>query len=228
MRLEERYTQMWDNGLAHLSSGQIETDTLIDQPNEDRRGITLIARLDQPVGEKINSFLEEVKLIEPNQYCYPQSDLHLTVLSIISCFSGFSLDQIQVSDYTEQIRRALLAMSDFEIEFTGLTASPSSILIRGFPSDNSLQRIREALRNAFRDTDLMQSMDQRYAIKTAHCTVVRFKNKITNSPRFVDFLNKNMARPFGNCSVRTLDLVFNDWYMKVENTRKLEEFSLMG
>ena len=228
MNLDQHYDEMWNAALDRIQSGRVQTDPRIDKANDDRRGITLIARLNLPVQKKITAFLEEMKLTEPEQCYYLQSDLHITIMSIVSCFPGFSLDQIQVRDYTEIIARALGGISRFEIQFIGLTASPSSILVRGFPSNDSLQRIREALRVAFQKTALMQSMDQRYKIKTAHCTAIRFRNKINDSSRFLTILKDNLTRSFGVSPVRTLDLVFNDWYMKEQNTWKIEEFTLPG
>ena len=57
-------------------------------------------RPDNFVKDKIQKLLSKIKLIEPNQYFYRDSDLHLTVMSIISCYNGFNLNKIGIEDYT--------------------------------------------------------------------------------------------------------------------------------
>ena len=84
------------------------------------------------VNEEIQHFLDQVKQVEPLQYYYPNSDIHVTVMSIISCYNGFKLTQIKVKDYVDIIQQSIGDLGAFDVEFRGITASPSCLMIQGF------------------------------------------------------------------------------------------------
>src|SRR5690606_2914063 len=94
---------------------------------------------------------------------------------VISCYEGFQLQQINPLDYIDLVRDCLRDIPCFDIQFMGITASPSCIMIKGFPLDGTLDMIRDRLREAFKNSPLEQSLDKRYALQTAHSTVIRFK-----------------------------------------------------
>lgn len=119
-----------------------------------------------------------------------------------------------------------MGVSCFNIEFRGLTASPSCLMVQGFPENNSLTQIRDSLRVDFKETDLEQSMDKRYAIQTAHSTVFRLKEEIENKESFLDTLEKYRDYYFGTFAVDSLELVFNDWYQRKEYVKELYRFEL--
>src|SRR5690606_2272383 len=128
----------------------------------------------------IQKFLNSIKTIEPSQYYYKNSDIHITVMSIISCYDGFQLENIDISEYIDLISKSLIENPEIEIRFRGITASPSCIMIQGFINNNFLNSIRNNLRNNFKNSNLQQSIDKRYSIETAHTTVMRFQNKLND------------------------------------------------
>jgi hypothetical protein len=84
-QLFEHYENMWDTAWPRVLQGWVEVDPLAHHKLVDqRRGITLIARLDPVVVASINAFIQTMQLIEPDQYYYPVQDIHLTVLSLFS------------------------------------------------------------------------------------------------------------------------------------------------
>ena len=87
-------------------------------------------------------------------------------MSIISCYDGFDLNAIDVSKYIDIIKKSITVNTNVEIQFKGLTASPSCIMVQGFMSSPSLNKIRDNLRTHFKNSDLEQSLDKRYAIHT--------------------------------------------------------------
>ena len=176
--------------------------------------------------EKIQNFIEELKLAEPNQYYYPASDIHLTILSIISCYNGLILESINISDYIAIIAQALKSTKIFEIKFTGITASPSCVMIQGFPNNSILNDLRDKLRSLFKNSFVEQSLDKRYEIQTAHLTVARFMNRLEMKAGFLDLLEKYREYEFGTTSVDSVELVGNDWYQRKEKVMKLSEFQI--
>jgi len=226
MNLREQYNNLYQDSIRKIKSDYYVVDNLIDSDNDKRFGITLLLRPDNLVKTNIQKFLSVIRSIEPNQYFYRDSDMHVTVMSIISCYDGFKLSQIRIEDYVETIKKSINGISCFNIEFWGLTASPSCLMVQGFLENNTLNQIRDNLRVNFKDTGLEQSMDKRYAIQTAHSTIFRLKEKIENKESFLDALEKYRDYYFGTFTVDSLELVFNDWYQRKEYVKELSRFEL--
>ncbi|MEP2026041.1 MAG: mutarotase [Reichenbachiella sp.] len=222
--LEGRYNQMWENARSQFNQGNCNVDQLIDDEEDHRRGMTLLARPNQKVKEVISNFQNELRRIEPNQYYQPQDDLHLTVLSIISCDTGFELSQINLRDYERMVRECI--SEPITINFEGITASSSGILVQGFPEGEGLKELRNGLRNKFKSSQLQHSIDCRYKINTAHITIMRFRKPLVDSIKFVKLLDKFRSYSFGTLQISHLHLVFNDWYQRTEIVKKLATFEL--
>lgn len=225
MNLAEHYHKLYTESVAKISTGNYETDHLIDSDTDQRFGITLIIRPDTETKGKIQQFLTEAKAIEPDQYYYQNADIHITLMSIISCYEGFDLKDIHIDDYIQLIQQVLAKHKHFKIQFKGLTASPSCILIQGFLTD-TLNEIREDLRAGFKNSDLQQSIDKRYAIQTAHATVIRFRSQLIHVDALLTLIEKYRDFDFGTFEVKQVELVYNDWYQREKYVKKLHQFSL--
>ncbi|KQB39565.1 mutarotase [Flavobacterium aquidurense] len=224
MDLITHYDQLYNTSSKAILEENYKLDTQIKDTSDSRFGITLLMRPNETIKAKIQLFLEELKTIEPEQYYYPDSDLHITVLSIISCYDGFTLDKIQVKDYISVIQQSLVHLDKINIEFRGITASPSAVMIQGFPTDESLNNFRDKLRENFKKSDLEQSIDSRYTIAAAHSTVMRFQEKLQNPEKLIEITEKFRDYDFGELKVKNLELVYNNWYQREENTIHLADF----
>jgi len=69
--MERRYNEMWKNARSQFISGTCSIDDSIDDAEDLRRGITLLAKPNQEVKNEISSFQRELKEIEPDQYYQP-------------------------------------------------------------------------------------------------------------------------------------------------------------
>jgi 2'-5' RNA ligase len=228
MDLQAHYDAMRQDAFQKLSRGEADLDTLLDSEHDTRRGITLLARPPARITSLIEALLADFQQLEPTQYYYPTSDIHLTILSIISCYQGFTLDAIDPEKYKQAVRTILQHTSPFRIRFTGLTASPGGIIVQGFPEDTGLQSLRNQVRRYFQASGLQQSIDQRYSIQTAHVTVVRFRNKLADPARLRQAVERFEHYNIGSFEVDTLELVYNDWYQRQENTILLETYPLVS
>jgi len=226
MNLKEHYDTLYTKSIKRIETDDYDIDVLIDSFSDNRFGITLLIRPSLEVKNDIQKFLGELKAIDPNQYYYENSDIHITVMSIISCYNGFKLESIEIPKYIELIKESLANISNIEIEFKGITASPSCLMIQGFMNTNSLNELRNTLRDKFKNSTLEQSIDKRYAIQTAHATVVRFKEKLNQKSKFLEVLEKYRTHKFGTFDVKTIELVYNDWYQKAKFVEKLSEFNI--
>lgn len=226
MSLQAHYDTMRETALHRLAQGDADLDALIDAADDSRRGVTLLARPAAPVISAIEGVLADFRLSEPDQYYYPAADIHLTILSIISCYRGFGLEMIDPDEYRAAVRNIVQCFRPFTIAFTGLTASPGGIMVQGLPQDDTLTRLRDELRQFFRSSGLQQSIDQRYNIQTAHSTVLRFRAKLRNPGALVEKIRRYERHLFGSFEVNMLELVCNDWYQRVRSTVLLERYRL--
>lgn len=226
MDLTEHYNQLYKKSSKAILESNYKLDSQINNTSDSRFGITVLIRPNEAIKANIQNLLDELKKIEPNQYYYPDSDIHITVLSIISCYDGFTLDKINIQDYIDIIQQSLVHIDKIKIRFSGITASPSAIMIQGFPIDESLNNLRDKLRENFKKSTLEQSIDSRYSIATAHSTVMRFQEKLQNPEQLIEIVEKFRDYDFGTFEVKNLELVYNDWYQREANTIHLAEFMI--
>lgn len=226
MSLRAHYDTMRETALHRLAQGDADLDALIDAADDSRRGVTLLARPAAPVISAIEGILADFRLSEPDQYYYPAADIHLTILSIISCYRGFGLEMIDPDEYRAAVRNIVRCFRPFTVAFTGLTASPGGVMVQGLPQGDALAQLRDELRQFFRSAGLQQSIDQRYSIQTAHSTVLRFRAKLRNPGALVEKIRRYKGHFFGSFEVNLLELVYNDWYQRAGNTVLLERYPL--
>ena len=224
MKLNDRYNRLWFRSVDKFESDEFEPDTKIDDPNDDRYGLTLLIRPSLKIRKKINDVLQKLRPYAPDQYYYPVSDMHITVLSIISCQPGFELDQINTEEYLSVIRSAVGKCAPFKIEVKGISASPSAIMICGYPEANALNMFREHIRHGFKNSSLYHTIDKRYALETAHITVFRFRETLSKPQLFTGALKEIKETSFGTDTVQELELVGNDWYQRKRNVKLIKKF----
>lgn len=225
INLTTHYNDLYKNSLIKIKNDDYQMDELLKFPENDKRyGLTLIIRPDDDTKNNIINFLLNLQKIDPDQFYYSNYNIHITVISIISCYNEFNITDININDYISIIEKSIKEEKEFKINFKGITASPSCIMIRGYPENEILNNIRNKLRYNFKNSNLQQSLDKRYQIQTAHTTIIRFKEKIINKECFLNVLNKNEITDFGTFGVKSLELVYNDWYHK--KSEKLHEFIL--
>lgn len=226
MNLHKLYTDLYNESCQKILNEDYSIDLNIDNPADKRFGLTLLIKPQIETKNKIQNFLTELKDIEPQQYYYSNADLHITALSIISCYDGLSLSDINVSEYSKTIAKSLESVSEFEIEFKGITASESAIMIQGFPKTETLNEIRENLRSNFGKSSLQKSIDRRYPLTAAHITIMRFRKKLNDASQFINYIEKYRNYDFGTSKISKLDFTYNDWYQREEVVQKLAEFKI--
>ena len=226
MDLEEHYDNLYKESIKKIKVGDYQTDKIIDSSIDNRFGITLLIRPASPIKAKIQEFLNYLKSIDPNQYYYPSSDIHITVLSIISCYEGFELSRISIEDYVKVIKESISGLESFDIQFKGITGSTSCIMVQGFFENDSLNETRNRLKINFRNTNLEQSIDSRYLIQTAHATIVRFRNELLEPKEYIRLLDRFRDYDFGTFKVDSFELVYNDWYQRNKYVQHLCKFEL--
>lgn len=225
MNLTDHYNQLWQQSLEGFRDGRFDCDPYLQDKEDIRYGLTLRAMPSPGVKASVTKALTDIQSVAPGQYFYPASDLHITVLPVISCSAGFTLDAINPEAYFDTIERVTQKAGPFRIRFRGLTASSSCIMVQGFPEDNLLNEMRDNLRREFNQSALRHSIDKRYPLQTAHMTAIRFRQPPNHPEKFIEKLTTYREQDFGSCIIDELELVGNDWYQRevnLEMIRRLE------
>ncbi len=224
--LSDHYDQMWKTAAPRVRRGETDAGPIIEDDTHKAYGLTLIARLHPDLSERIAAFLDEIQKAEPGQYYYPITDMHLTIMTLVSYDLGFRPEEEDISIYRLRIQQALQGTLNFEVHFRGVTASNSTVLLQGFPQDAQLQSLRDRFRSSFKKLG-SQAVGHRYQTITAHSTVIRFSEALRKPVRFYEFLQKNRNLDFGKCIIDTLELVVNDRCLRKEETQILGRYKLL-
>ncbi len=224
------YNDMWCRFATAVQQDQIKLDPYLTNLNADtRRGISALSYLkhgNQATLKRINEFLQAVKALEPQQYYHPPEELHLTLLSVISCVANFQLADIDPVPYSEIFSAVIKQAEPIEICYQGVTASPDCIVIQGFPVGDGLAQLRDNLRDKLHQARVKVSFDSRYKLVTAHSTAVRFCYPLRSGQRLLKLCQQYRNYPFGTIQLRDFELVFNNWYQNLSETRVLSRCSL--
>jgi 2'-5' RNA ligase len=224
--LAQHYDRLWRSAVASFEGGQVRLDPqLPDQQVDARRGYTLMIRPAPGVARRIEAFLAEFEAREPGQYLYRPTEFHVTLLSLFTATEHYQPYFDRRGAYIGAVDRALGGAPPFRIHFRGVTASPGAVMIQGFPQDETFARLRDAVRRDLQLAGLGEGLDQRYRIRAAHITVIRFQQPPRDLPGLVRFLGRQRDRDFGTSPVRLIQLVENDWYMSEDRVKVIKEYA---
>jgi len=226
----EIYEKLWNDAVSAFESGEPKLDPhLPDKSKDVRRGVTLIFRPGANVRNVVAGFTAKLAELCPGQYFYQPQELHVTVLSIITMTELWTQEMERFQQCRPIIGGALSSQRTFEIKFRGVTASPDSVLIQGFPANNGLESIRAELRGAFARSGFADMLDRRYKVTASHMTFMRFCFRQSHSDlkRLLAFLKENRQTNFGECEVQKLELILGDWYASEDRVETLEEYPLL-
>jgi 2'-5' RNA ligase len=221
------YERLWAASVGRIRSGDVELDpVLADGRPDPRRGLTVVARPSPEVRSRVAGFVDRLRELEPDQHYYGPLELHVTVLSLFTATAAHEPLLGRTAEYVSAVDAALRLAPRLRIEFAGVTASAGAILLQGFPGDDTLERLRDALRGGLRDRGLAEGVDERYRLETAHMTIARFRAPLRDGERLAAALQRARRRPFGTIDAGGLTLVKNDWYMSGAATETVKRYRL--
>ena len=220
------YDGLWRDAESALSRGEHDVDPALTEENDPRRGLSLVFRPDAALARRLEGFSERLRGIAPEQHFHAPAEMHVTAMSMIGCRADFALDRVEPERYVALLARCLERLPAFDVVFDGITASRSCVMAQGFPVDDTLGRLRAALRAGFAASPLYSDVEPRYASRTAHVTLVRLARPLARPDVFLGALREARGEPFGRLRVRSAHLVYNDWFHRTELTRELHRFAL--
>lgn len=221
-KLRDLYQTINNEGQEALLKGEEKIDFILQNGQEDkRRGLTLLIKVKNPVAEKIAYLMEKIRSIEGNQYFYPVSDLHVTVLTFLSGRENFILEEEIKRKSLQIVEKAVLALPPFELEFRGIAVTNAAILAKGYYK-SGLSSLRDRIRELAIENDF--PLRERYQTISGHSTIVRFKNPLQKREKFLALIQEYQDFNLGVMEVDCLKLVVHDWYNSQKET--IREFRL--
>ncbi len=230
-RLEkfEIYDKLWSDAALAFERSEHSIDSHVsDKTNDLRRGVTLVLRPAEPARSAVADYIGQLREICPEQYFYQPEELHVTVLSIITMTQLWQQEMERFEACRPIIRDVLGRQRSFKIRFQGVTASRDSVLIQGFPMDNGLAAIRDALREAFGRAGFGDMIDRRYKVTAAHMSIMRFSRQCLEMKRLFAFLKESREAELGQCEISSLELILGDWYASADRVKTLEEYQFLS
>src|SRR3989338_2623024 len=219
--LQEKYDEIFNSSKSSILNNDIDIDANLSNIADDKRlGLTVLI----PLGDIFQKVIDQLKQVEPEQYYYPATDAHITVIDFIGGSEDFIFDEKQVEAYKEILEKVLREFSKFNIKFKGLTAGKGAVMAQGF-SDDTLQKLRAKLREEVNKQGI--ELKERYKkVVTAHSTIMRFKKKIQNPEALVNKIEELRNSDLSTFEVKKILFVLHDWYNSKEKTKTLAEYNL--
>lgn len=221
------YRDLCTRGRSALLKQTVDIAPFLDNLTQDNRlGLTLIVRPSAEVAECLTAIVNDrLKHCAPLQFYYDKPRFHFTILSMISAFDPSKVSRGLAIRYGEPSKEVLGDFTSFEVQFSGICATPNSIIAQGFPVDDKLERIRDALRERLHAMGLGSGLDERYRIQGAHITLGRFRLREDFMP-LIEVLDQLSDIPLGSMRVQHAQLVMNDFYMSQGKVQLVAEFPL--
>ncbi len=219
--LREKYDEIWNSSKTELENNNVSVDLNLRNLDSDRRlGLSVVIPIEGKCSEKFLQVMKKLKFLEPNQYYYPASDFHITVIDFIGAHEDFVIDADQEEAYKEVLIAAAKNISRFKINFEGLTASTGAVMAQGFPS-NEMQKLRDSLREGADKHGL--ELKERYKTYSCHSTIIRFAEKLKSPKAFVENIEKLRHFNFDAVEAEKLFLIVHDWYNRKKIKVLLEQ-----
>lgn len=198
----------------------------LNSPGTDMRcGVNLVCYPSDPVVKHIIDIQNYLRSFEPDQYYYPSTDLHLTLVEI--CHSRTTSDAKRIAEgILPQINFVLENLSSPKLDSPMLTFSARGVALNFLPSDHTLQNIRCSIRERLRQIGF--PIAARYEATSAHLSLMRYISSLQNIlEKWVSYLCKAPQCQDLNWTLSTLWLTWGvNWYGMQSRITKAGPFSL--
>ena len=207
------FKRLWDRFSRQVSNN----DGFVDYPDQTglrSQYVTTVVRLPQDIAQKCFSSLA---LELPNDYHYPMSDMHLTLLNLDALLANHALDNEQKMVLVEKIEKSISTLPPLEFKVSGLGLFPTTIYAQIYDVNEALEIYRKAIKDAVNELTGGESDGQALVKGIAFANLVRFKQK--PGPKLVGIINNLREVEFGSFTAARFELVTTDKLLSQENTR---------
>jgi hypothetical protein len=142
------------------------------RPNTDQRcGINFVCRPTTEIRKAITGIQKHLNNLEPEQYYYPELDIHLTLLEM--CHSRMPQEVIEIAnDLTSKLLSLFQDVASFTLYSPALSLDRRGCALTFLPSNDTLQLSRDLLAIRLRDSGI--PLAPRYKATSAHVSIMRY------------------------------------------------------
>lgn len=187
-RLTEAYKNLEQQNEQDFLEGKIELDTMW---GKEVFGVFLQIDLTENVKDIMVKYQQALNQLEPGNLLLPPRDTqHVSVNQVIFWNGSYSHGGKETwasmqDDFLEKMDGFDQATNSFDITFSKLIATKNAILWTGYDQSDELQNLRSSLRDK-----LPFPKETKKFNNIIHTTVARYKNRLTNPQKIVDYLKQ--------------------------------------
>lgn len=190
--LDALYDKLEHDNQPRFINNEIEPD---NHWGEHIRGITLQIDLSEDAQDAVCQYQNELDALEPNNLLFlPRQYQHISVNQVIfwggMYKNGHDETWRQISDrFLDKFHSLNNVYSSFTITFYRLIATTGAIIYCAYDENDEMNRLRNQLYSVL---PFPPETTKRNTF--IHTTVARFKNKLQNPKRVLEYLRKNVRQ----------------------------------
>lgn len=198
---------------------------LLRPGTDSRYGVNIICRPSEELTRSIVDIQKHLRAHEPDQYYYPHSELHLTLLEI--CHSRTPKEVAEVISKLRPLLSCLFKdVHSIHLQNPEFGFDTHACAVAFLPADDSLQFDRAHLAQVLTASGI--PIDSRYASQSAHVTVMRYVAPLRSGrQRWVDILSNIPLNRMLAWNVFNLSVTWGpNWYGMRSHVRETGLFLL--
>ncbi|MBP9813799.1 hypothetical protein KBC80_01270 [Candidatus Woesebacteria bacterium] len=195
-----------------------------DYANDDALCLTTVSYIPKSLAESIRTaIIEPLAVIDPDQYYFPNSSMHVTIHNIRVVRSPQSFTDQDIQHARQLLRLSIPTFTAPTFELVGLLSMPTSVSIIALVNPE-FDHMVKSIRHQFTEANLAD--DKKYftdEITFANITICRY----TKSPSklFLETVQKNKETKYGIFSPKETCLVTSNAGMHPSKTTIIESFA---
>lgn len=210
---QEIFLDFWNRFSQQVANSEGTVDFPRDTDLKPHH-ITTIIRLPKDIAEEL---VEQIKTISPNDYHYPTSDMHLTLINLDKLLAD--QEHINWQYLSTLMTEEINNLPSLNFIVRGINIFPTTIFAEIYDKNGVLEAYREAILRAVR-TYLSLDFDlSNYTALVPGVTftnLIRFKNK--PSPAIIDEIKNKRAMEFGAFKPDKFEIVKTNKLLSIDGT----------
>lgn len=188
-RLQKQYSDIEDQNKEKFLRNDIEIDSTWGKPIY---GITLQIDLGEKVRDLLCKYQEELEKLEPdNLLLLPRQYQHISFNQVVFWGGQYELGTERTwnkvaEEFIKAFKEQNRKHNSFRVNFSKLVATTGGIIWCGYDENDEMEHLREEFLELLpfpKETTKLNHI--------VHTTVARYKNKLVDPNRVLDFVNKN-------------------------------------
>jgi hypothetical protein len=201
------FDQLFERGRQAVLSGQVLTDKP-PMPGDGRWGLSIVLRPGEALATQLQEVTEQALLLTGEHHWATGSAgaAHLTVRSLEPHRGRVRPEDAQVQRYAAALRCAAEQVGPIDVEVTGLTLSPRSVMARVIATDSLLDILSSALEEAL-GPDGWYETQAGVERDAWYMNLVHFAGPVRRPEELVEWVDDCRSRHLGVASLREAHLV---------------------